>query len=346
MHFSILTRLLPSLTLAHPSPKPATWQSLTPIPLFPRQEHTTLFLPPSTIAILGGIILDATNTSFPPVNTTSMMQFYSIDTNTWSSRSDMPVALNHLNAAVVGGKIYVLGGLVEGLDERGRAWRAEGGSWVYDPECDEWSAIPNLPKGEERGSAAVGVHGDKIVLAGGLTDLEFYGEHVQTSVGVVSVFDTKTLEWEDVPEEAKYIPEARDHAGAAAVEGKMYVLGGRDNGQENLKDTVFVLDLACLEKGWEVSEAKMPTARGGVSTGVVGRKVYTFGGEGDKSVETGVFDEVEAYDTVKDTWESVGTMKIPRHGTYAVGVKGKVYIPGGGIMQGGGPVADFDAFVL
>jgi N-acetylneuraminic acid mutarotase len=79
---------------------------------------------------------------------------------------------------------------------------------------------------------------------------------------------------------------------------------------------------------------------------VVGGKVYTFGGEGDKSVESGVFDEVEAYDTERDAWESVGTMKIARHGTSAVGVRGKVYIPGGGILQGGGPVADFDAFSL
>jgi N-acetylneuraminic acid mutarotase len=257
----------------------------------------------------------------------------------------MPV--NHLNAAVVRGKIYVLGALVESEDERGRAWRSTAESWVYDPKEDKWSSIPNgLPEGEARGSAAVGVYDEKIYLAGGLTDLEFYGAYAQKSVAELSVFDTKTNEWVKVPEEAKYIPEARDHAGAAVVGRKMYVLGGRDQGSDNAKDTVFVLDLECLEKGWVISASRMPTARGGVAAGVVGGKVYTFGGEGDKSVESGVFDEVEAYDTERDTWESVGTMKIPRHGTSAVGVRGKVYIPGGGILQGGGPVADLDAFSL
>jgi N-acetylneuraminic acid mutarotase len=140
------------------------------------------------------------------------------------------------------------------------------------------------------------------------------------------------------------LPEARDHAGAAVVGSKMYVLGGRKDGQANKKDTVFVLDLCDLEKGWKTHGAKMPTARGGVATGVVGRKVYVFGGEGDTSVESGVFDEVEAYDAGKDTWESVGKMPMPRHGTYAVGVGKKVYIPGGGVLQGGAPIADFDVF--
>jgi hypothetical protein len=31
-------------------------------------------------------------------------------------------------------------------------------------------------------------------------------------------------------------------------------------------------------------------------------------------------------------------MRVLRHGTYAVGVGGKVYIPGGGVVQGGDPV--------
>jgi len=124
----------------------------------------------------------------------------------------------------------------------------------------------------------------------------------------------------------------------------MYILGRRKDGQENKKDTVLVLDLCDLEAGWKVAEARMPTARGGIAAGVVGPKVYAFGGEGDTSVASGVFGEIEAYDTAKDSWESFGTMKLPRHGTYGVGVGKKIYIPGGGIEQSGAPVADFDVF--
>ena len=77
---------------------------------------------------------------------------------------------------------------------------------------------------------------------------------------------------------------------------------------------------------------------------MIGNKVYTFGGEGNKAAESGVFDKVEAYDARRDSWESVGTMKLPRHGTYAVGDGRKVYIPGGGVVQSAGLVADFDVF--
>lgn len=347
IRFLIPAFFLSTITIASPRvQRHPSWLSLSPIPLFPRQEHTTLFVSPSTIAILGGIVPSNDTTLAVPFQTTSLMQFYSIPTNTWSTRAPIPQLLNHLNAAVVDGKIYLLGGLVEaGNSNDDRAWRAIGESWIYDPSLDTWSTLPSLPAGQERGSAAVGVYNNKIYLAGGVTTLELYGNQTQATVPTVSVFDTVAKKWLDVPEPARLMPAGRDHAGAAVVNQKMYVLGGREQGQGNVKDTVFVLDLCGLEKGWRTSAARMPTARGGVAAGVVGTKIYTFGGEGNLAVESGVFAEVEAYDTVRDKWYGVGSMRVPRHGTYAVGVKGKAYIPGGGIVQGGGPVSDFDVFV-
>ncbi|CAI6314507.1 unnamed protein product [Periconia digitata] len=369
MYFStIYLVLLSSLHLASPSPfspPPAKrqqldtnstqWQTLAPIPTYPRQEHTTVFLPPSTIVILGGIIPANDTTVFPPVLTTPIMQFYSIPNNTWTtpnatSPAPMPHALNHLNAAVVDDKIYVLGGMQEtNTPSLGRAWRGTPSSYMYDPEADTWTPLPaGLAAADEtRGSAAVGVYNATIFLAGGVTDLEFYGNASQRSVRAVSAFDTVSRSWVALPEKARNLPEARDHAGAAVVGSKMYILGGRAFGQENVKDTVFVLDLEDLAAGWRTSSARMPTARGGVSTGVVGTKVYTLGGEGNVGSESGVFNEVEVFDTVDECWEAVDEgMKVPRHGTYAVGVGDRVYVPGGGIMQSGAPVDDFDVFVV
>jgi N-acetylneuraminic acid mutarotase len=74
----------------------------------------------------------------------------------------------------------------------------------------------------------------------------------------------------------------------------------------------------------------MPTLRGGVSTSTIRHKIYLMGGEGNKQAETGVFDQVEVYDAKRDRWESAGRMKVPRYRTYAVGVGGRVYVPGGG----------------
>ena len=113
----------------------------------------------------------------------------------------------------------------------------------------------------------------------------------------------------------------------------------------NRKDTVFVLDLEDLSAGWTTAKGKMPTPRRGFATGIVGTKFYTFGGEGnpDKS-SNGVFKEAEVYDTVTDSWAKLEPMKIPRHGSYAVAVDGKVYIPGGGTASGTPATAAFDVF--
>ncbi|PSN61331.1 galactose oxidase [Corynespora cassiicola Philippines] len=334
--------LLFFLSVGHSYPHPASapsWTPLANIALFPRQEHTTVFLPPSTITILGGIIPGSANSSI----TTDIVQSYSIPNDTWKSNTPIPLPLNHLNAAVCEGKIYVLGGLAEPM-KGVLTWPGVANSWMYDPHLDKWTDIPGLPRGEERGSAAVGVYKDKIYLAGGLSFVDLVETGEQRTVSIVSIYDTAKQQWLEVPSAAKTIPEGRDHAGAAVVGSKMYILGGRDRETKNVKDTVFILDLDDLEMGWGISQTKMPTPRGGIAAGVIGGEVYAFGGEGNAAVESGIFDQVEAYDTVKDEWRSVGRMDIPRHGTYAVGVGKNIYIPGGATVQGGGPVAHFDKF--
>ncbi|KAG9189717.1 hypothetical protein G6011_06585 [Alternaria panax] len=230
---------------------------------------SSILIPPSSITILGGVI--PSNTLFPLVDTTPLIQFYSITNYAWTIRSSMPQGPNHANATAVNGKIYVLSGL-PGIGEAGegrRVWGAVADSWVYDPITGLWETIPGAPAGKERGSGAA----------------------------VVSIFNTDIWTWLSVPEAAKYIPEARDHAGAAVIDAKMYTLGGRNSGQENARDTVFVLDLCDLEAVWKTSAAHMPTPRSGVAAGPIEKKVYVFGDEGNVQSETGVLNQVEVYDT-------------------------------------------------
>ncbi|KAJ4330133.1 hypothetical protein N0V95_010100, partial [Ascochyta clinopodiicola] len=205
-----------TITLSRPT-NTSSWTALAPISI-PRQEHSTVFLPPSTIAILGGIVPTYDNSTMDTV-TTPLVEIYSIQNNTWAASAPLPRAMNHLNAAVVNGKIYVLGGLAD-MGETKPAWRAVPDSYVYTPSTNTWSDIPGLHVGELRGSAAMGVYKHLIILAGGLSDLERYPEGRHNTVTVVSVFDTVRRKWLHVPDEAKYLPQGRDHAGAAVVEGR------------------------------------------------------------------------------------------------------------------------------
>ncbi|RFU74038.1 kelch domain-containing 8a [Trichoderma arundinaceum] len=250
--------------------------------------------------------------------------------------------MNHPNAAAVGGKMYVLGGLTPASDG---AWRAVPDSWVYDPEKDSWEHLEPMPTGEERGSAAIGVHSSTIFLAGGMRTLMpgVGGEH--DTLDVVSAYDSALRSWLSLPPLAQHLPARRDHAGSAVVGSTLYVLGGRDRGQVNVRDTVFALDLTQPSSGWSLSRGRMPTPRGGIAAAAVGPLVYTFGGEGNPAAGSGgVFNETEVYDTRTEMWQRLGPMKVPRHGTSAVGIGREVYIPGGGVTLGASGLRTFDKF--
>lgn len=88
----------------------------------------------------------------------------------------------------------------------------------------------------------------------------------------------------------------------------------------------------------------MPTPRGGLSFGTIGNKVYTFGGEGNPEVESGVFNVTEVYDIASDSWETLQQMPLPVHGTYAAVQHGSIYIPGGGVHQNFGPTNVFQVY--
>ena len=78
----------------------------------------------------------------------------------------------------------------------------------------------------------------------------------------------------------------------------------------------------------------MPTPRGGISVAAIGRKIYTFGGEGNPDPEAGdVFNQTEVYDVQADCWAKLSPMDLPRHGFAAVSVGDIIYTPGGGIRD-------------
>ncbi|CAG8958488.1 hypothetical protein HYFRA_00009802 [Hymenoscyphus fraxineus] len=318
----------------HQHQKTSSWTTLPSIPLFPRQEHTTIYLPTTdSIYIIGGMVPD--NASYP-IPTTPLVQRYALSSSTWYDVSPIPTAMNHINAAVVDGKIYVLGGMVPSPETPIVLWDAAPDSFVYDPVSDSWQRLPDMP--DYRGASITAVRENVIYLAGGLKSL---GDE-QDTVDTTTSYDTTTGLWSTLPP----LPAPRDHAAGSVVGDTYFVLGGRSFGQFNCNDTVFALDLLDVAKGWTTKNGRMPTPRGGISAGVVGEKFYVFGGEGNRDEGSdGVFNQTEVYDVVSDFWESLGPMDIPRHGTSAVGVNGSIYIPGGGTKIGGdGPVDFFSVF--
>ena len=327
--YARLARSLALLAIVHDIPTVAlaqTWNDLAAVPAGTIQEHATLLLRGRKLATVGGLL--------PNGSTSDLLLIYDITRNSWRQGTSVPTPLNHPNTAVHDGKIYILGGLTGGWP-----WPSTADSWVYDPEQDSWTSRTGMPAAETRGSAASAVHNGTIYLAGGISTGS------GPTMDLVTAYNTLNDTWVQLPEAAARLPEARDHMAYAQLGTKFYILGGRKDGGEAVKDTVFILDLADLAAGWTTSTARMPTARGGLTGAAIGATIYTFGGEGNPAPGTqGVFNQTEAYDTETDSWSTLPAMKLPRHGTSAVASSGKIYVPGGGIVMGAGGTGVFDVF--
>ncbi len=136
---------------------------------------------------------------------------------------------------------------------------------------------------------------------------------------------------------------ARDHAYVGSINGRLYVAGGRDRPKYDI-NAVEEYDPAT--RTW-TERAPMPSGRSGGASTVLGGQLYTFGGEGNDASPIGIFDQVEAFDPMSNSWTKFGPMPVPRHSETAAAVGGRIYVPGGSTRRGGsaGPEASITAHV-
>jgi N-acetylneuraminic acid mutarotase len=283
-------------------------KSLAPIRGAPRQEHTVVS-GKDKVYILGGL-------RGPGEILTPVVEVYHPGNDSWTDAVPLPFGSTHLNVAAVDETLYWLGA----QSMRG------GGSYRLQPGRSEWEPLAPMPNA--RASAVTAVHGKTIWLAGGMS--WGLGDRV-------SSYDTITNKWKSY--DALKLPESRDHAGGAVIDGIFYVVGGRVGIHTQNRATVWTLNLTALDLGQEVkwvTKAPMPAPRGGIAVAAAGKKIYVFGGEGNVANANGVFPDVAVYDVVKDSWETADPMAAPRHGFAAASIGDKVYVPGGGGRLGGG----------
>ena len=88
-----------------------------------------------------------------------------------------------------------------------------------------------------------------------------------------------------------------------------------------------IASLSSAVEGTWTRKADMPTARFGLSTGVVNGKVYAIGG--GKTAYGAYLSTVEEYDPTTDTWTKKADMSTARNGHAASVVNGKIYVVGG-----------------
>jgi len=130
---------------------------------------------------------------------------------TWTSAAPLATARNAAGAAVIGGRLYVVGGRSPGIRANDQTSLAS--TEVYDPATNTWSAGVPLPTA--RGSLAVAALGGRLYAMG--------GESTPGTVSdAVERFDPATGTWTTLTA----MPLRAHGLAVVAVGDSLYVMGG------------------------------------------------------------------------------------------------------------------------
>jgi len=265
---------------------------------------------------------------------------YDPATDKWTKKQPMPRPAHHTALASVNGKIYAFGGFVAPATTAiplGAAWEPIADAFEFNPATDSWKPLPPLPG--KRGSAIAAEVGGKIYVIGGATTMEGAREPFFTAFGPArvlatnDVYDPATNKWES----RNPMSVARNHAFSGVVNGKIYVIGGR-TGQGfilSATNTNVVEEYDPVSNMWSIPKERMPTARSGGASGTDGRRIYVAGGEVTTTALVGAYRAVEAYDPATNSWTSLPSMPMPRHGVAGAVIGNRFHLVSGMIQSAG-----------
>ena len=280
--------------------------------------------------VLHGRIYVAGGLLSPNTGYSAHFEAYDPAADQWTRLATLPQARHHIALTAAGGLLYGIGGFSGGFPN----WQAQSEVFVYDANADLWRSGVAMTQPRAEGVTAA-VNGKIYVFGGRVranSDANHFNDHVDTKLA--EMFDPSSGQWSRLPD----APSARNSAGGAVINGKIYIVGGRqalkqpDGSLRQLNvASLEVFDPATLK--WEV-RAPMPQAQGGLAAAAQGGKLYVFGGE-QWVPEQKVFAESWVYDPQSDRWSSASPLPTPRHGLGAAAIGNRIHVFGGGLGVGG-----------
>ncbi len=305
-----------------------TWVS-QPISATGRWQKGALL--PSAVGEVSSGVID--NVLYVLGGDTSATMAYNLKTASW--RNDLtvrPIQGDHHASTVVNRKFYLIGGLGGG---------SPGQVQIYDPATNSWRVGSRAPF--NGGSVAIAALAGKIYISGGIVG--------STTVNSAAVYDPATDAWQTIAP----MPAGRNHAAGGSDGQKFFVFGGRTGGNTVSIgfDSVQIYDPATnswTSSGQPGSTIRpLPQRRGGMGKAVFFKgEFYVMGGEttssGTGQVSGNVYNRVDVYNPMTNTWRLETPMVTARHGIFPVLANGRILVAGGGIQAGHSASTVFEIF--
>lgn len=320
------------LVASSPGVADVGWSEVAPLPTSRQEVYATT---------LDGLIYTGGGLAERASAVRGDFMSYDWRADTWQPLAPLPAARHHITFATAGEVIYAVGGFSGAFPN----WRPEDTAWTYDPAGDVWSELPPLPVA--RGEHVMAAVNDQIYVIGGRVggspSAATFPEHRDTAR--VDIYDVATGTWSRGID----APTARNSAASAVIDGRIYVVGGRQY-LEQEDGSAANVNLATLEVFdpatglWSV-RAPMPQAAGGHGAAAFDGKLYVIGGE-QWVPEKAVFAESWVYDPATDEWDSLPDLSIPRHGVAAAVIEGRLFAIGGATETGAGDVTAHEVLTI
>lgn len=185
-------------------------------------------------------------------------------TDTWETMEPMPTNRSGLEANVVNGKIYLIGGRTVGPQHLTVALNE-----VYDPTANSWTTKKPIPIAVDQYASAV--VDCKIYVIGGQAEF-----HDPLNIGSNQIYDTETDTWSL----GASLPTVVLDAAAGATTGakapkRIYVIGGTPD--RSIEGTNITQAYDPENDTWTFA-ASMPTARAWLAVAVADDMLYAIGG--------------------------------------------------------------------
>ncbi len=260
------------------------------------------------IYMLGGI-------KGPELNANDLIDnkvdIYNTKTKEWTTGKDIPKALACSNCAIVGNKIYLMGG-----ETCAPSYTKYTDVYVYDIINDTWDTVKPMPKAFCCSNTAV--IGDKIYVIDG-----YDSSGVTRSI---QIYNTTNNTWslQDIPSTVSKQSLAQCHV----YKGKIYMIGGEYwTTQSNTINKLTIYDPE--KKTWTTGK-ELPDSLSLSASVLRNDKIYVMGGINCAAgKESTCSDKTYIYDIENNEWSEGPTLSCKRFGSMATLIDDKIYLFGG-----------------